>query len=181
MNSKNITKNTFVFGMNVIGKSTMLQIIAGLYNNYEGNIAINNDLVTNLSNESIIYLDQFDYLYAGKVIDNFMDANSTFNYNYFYEHKLDELMNMYKLSLESPIINNGSNLSKGQRQIISFLSLLFIERDIYIIDESLSNVEGKLKTMLLKILLVEKKNKLIIYCDHDMENINLFDDVWEIK
>ncbi|WP_416374971.1 ATP-binding cassette domain-containing protein [Spiroplasma clarkii] len=37
--------------------------------------------------------------------------------------------------------DNGANLSKGQRQIINFMALFFTSKQVYLIDEPLSNVD----------------------------------------
>ncbi|AHF61170.1 truncated ABC-type bacteriocin transport system permease and ATP-binding protein [Spiroplasma mirum ATCC 29335] len=45
------------------------------------------------------------------------------------------------------LVNNGENLSKGQRQIILFLNLLCQHKEDFI-DESLSNIDEKTKLAL---------------------------------
>ena len=79
------------------------------------------------------------------------------------------------------LVNNGHNLSKGQHQIILFLNLLYQYKEVYFIDESLSNVDEKTKLGLVNLLLTSKQGSLIIYCGHDPKIEQCFSQVIDLS
>jgi len=87
-----------------------------------------------------------------------------------------QILESHNIDIHKTIVDNGSNLSKGQRQMINFLSLFFVEKEVYLIDEPLSNVDRKTARVLLEKFIESKKNSLIIMTDHNLDYQNLFEE-----
>ncbi len=68
------------------------------------------------------------------------------------------------------LVENGSNLSGGERQRIAVARLLITEADLYIMDESTSNIDEESATAVFEAILKYKKNKIIIFTSHDKQN-----------
>ncbi|UWV79844.1 ATP-binding cassette domain-containing protein [Mycoplasmopsis felis] len=72
---------------------------------------------------------------------------------------------------------SGNQLSLGQQQRLSLARTFFYDKDIYILDESLSNLNKELRNKILNKLI--SLNKTIIFISHhlDTAEITLFDEV----
>ena len=73
--------------------------------------------------------------------------------------------------LERPISNK--TLSTGQMQKISFIRALASQSEILILDESMSNLDIKTKTMIYKIL--SKRGLTIVNSTHNVDEIPKYD------
>lgn len=74
--------------------------------------------------------------------------------------------------LDSPIINDASNFSGGQRQRLNLATALVEDFDILILDEPTSNLNEDLEAEIFRRLLDTFKNRTIIYITHS-EQIKL--------
>ncbi|WP_338982942.1 ATP-binding cassette domain-containing protein [Spiroplasma endosymbiont of Othius punctulatus] len=173
-------RNTFIKGKSGSGKTSMLKTICGIYKNYQGNIIVNGinlkDLNDNYSN-NVNYLSQYDYLFHGTVWENIQQFRNKIDLEVFEKLQLNDILNEHNISLNKEVMDNGSNFSKGQRQIINFVSLFFVECDVFIFDEPLSNVDKETANKLVKNLMGYKKDKMFIMCDHDETYGQYFEEV----
>ena len=53
--------------------------------------------------------------------------------------------------------------------------------DIYLLDESLSNISSELKEKIVKVIFQELKDKTIIIISHDQETIKYADEVYKFS
>lgn len=182
--SKVIDDSTFIMGKSGSGKTTILKIISGLYNEYDGGFFINDINIKNLDlnfvRNKIFYLGQQDFLFKGTVWSNIQLFQNNISIEKFQKLGLLEVMEMNNIDISRNIFDNGSNLSKGQKQIINFIPTLFIEKDVFIIDESLSNVDQQTKVKLLDIFFECHKDKIIIMCDHQLNHKIYFKNSMEV-
>ncbi|WP_338984550.1 ATP-binding cassette domain-containing protein [Spiroplasma endosymbiont of Diplazon laetatorius] len=180
-----VDKNTFIHGKSGSGKTTLLKILSGHFKSYEGQILINDkselkEIEENTFKNKIIYLGQYDYLFNGTVWQNIQQFKNKVDFKLLEDLHLLEILERNNIALEKNLIDNGSNLSKGQRQIINFISLFFTEKDLYLIDEPLSNVDKHTAYYLFKAFMNYKRNSLIVMCDHDIAYSNFFEKKVEV-
>jgi ATP-binding cassette subfamily C protein len=74
--------------------------------------------------------------------------------------------------LDSPIINDASNFSGGQRQRLNLAAALVENFDILILDEPTSNLNEDLEADIFRRILDTYNNRTIIYITHS-EQIKL--------
>jgi ABC-type bacteriocin/lantibiotic exporter with double-glycine peptidase domain len=167
-----IKNNTVVTGPSGVGKSTLFKILEGQFRDYLGNVFINDKNIKDISRKSlkekIFYLGQYDYLYTDTVFEN-IKLFKEIDLKKFAQLGLMKILIDHNIMIDKRIKNNGANLSKGQRQIINFMSTFFIQRDLFIIDESLSNVDEVTAEKLLNIFSYLHQNSLIIFCTHNSQ------------
>ncbi|WP_041618299.1 ATP-binding cassette domain-containing protein [Spiroplasma diminutum] len=178
--SFNFDKNTFIYGKSGSGKTTLLKLLSSHFNNYEGDIFINGtsefrEADLNIYREKVFYLGQYDYLFSGTVWENMQQFKNSIDLKLLDKLQILEILERNKIDLNKQITDNGNNLSKGQRQIINFISLFFIDRDLLLIDEPLSNVDKHTAYFLFKAFMEYKSNSLVIMCDHDLAYLNFFE------
>ncbi|ASP28042.1 hypothetical protein SCORR_v1c02680 [Spiroplasma corruscae] len=177
--------NTFVYGRSGSGKTSILKLISGHLESYEGKILINDkdfqEININDYQNKIMYLGQYDYIFDGTVWANIQQFKNKIDMNIFKTFNFFEILKNNCIDINKEIYDNGNNLSKGQRQIINFISLFFTNKDVYLIDEPLSNVEKDTAYYLFKTFYEYKKKSLIIMCDHDLTYKNFFPNRVEVS
>lgn len=85
------------------------------------------------------------------------------------------MVNLFQLFNESSEVDlnmhiNNKSLSSGQMQKISFIRALLSKVDILILDESMSNLDTKTKTLIYHIL--SQLDLTIINSTHSIENLD---------
>ncbi|AHI53081.1 ATP-binding cassette domain-containing protein [Spiroplasma culicicola] len=168
----NLQKNTFITGKSGVGKTTLLKLMSGLTCKYEGQIFINESDLKEINNKDYLkkiqYLGQYDFLFNGTVWQNIQMFQNDIDLDLFNQFKFLEILTNHNIALEKQIMDNGINLSKGQRQIINFIALFFTNKDTYFLDEPLSNVDWNTAHILMQMFISYKVNSLIILVDHNL-------------
>jgi ABC-type bacteriocin/lantibiotic exporter with double-glycine peptidase domain len=194
-----IKKNTIIgiTGKSGSGKTTILNILTGLYNikNHGiGHMSIDGKIIDpnkiNLS-KLYSYTPQNTFIFNNTIKNNLLifreqEENSVNKENPI---KDEDLKNFIKISELSSFINNqkygintmikegGSNLSGGQKQRIGICRSLISNRPIIIFDESTNSIDKSMQEKILKNLKKLKKNKTLIFISHDKNVLNICDKV----
>ncbi|MCU9937370.1 ATP-binding cassette domain-containing protein [Mycoplasmopsis felis] len=171
-------KKYLIIGESGVSKSTFIKSILNMHNNYEGSIYINEYKSTEYNTREI--LKRITYLSP----ENFVfDLDIKNNVNLFDDKKIEEILDFFELKneviyeSENQNFVSGNQLSLGQQQRLSLARTFFYDKDIYILDESLSNLNKELRNKILNKLI--SLNKTIIFISHhlDTAEITLFDEV----
>lgn len=169
----------FISGPSGIGKSTLLKILSNEIINYEGDILINNKLVSNYNlNNVVSYVSQDEELFNDTILNNLTlgkEMDKELLNNVIRICKLDTINIIKSVGLDSFIINNNF-LSGGEKNRIILARGLIYSKKIIILDEVLKEVDYNLEVTILKDILEYFKDRTIIYVSH--KNVsNLFDKV----
>lgn len=153
-------------GNSGVGKSTLVKILCGNLDDYEGKIFLNNNLINNNILKNItIYIGQNENLFMGSIKENITlnkpgDLDKAINIC-----ELNEFINKKDNKLEYMILEGSTNISFGERSRIILARALYKNPKILIIDETLSGVSSKQEDRILSNLL--KINDLtLIYITH---------------
>lgn len=174
----NRSKRYAFVGENGSGKSTIIKLILGFYDNYEGNILYNGYelkdldkhlLYENISTifqdfakfnlnvcESITMSDKYDLVKYNHFLDS---QNLSESYKFLYNDKL----NIGK------IFDDGiSDLSGGQWQKIALLRMLFRDTNLKILDEPSAAMDPSNEKMFYEEFIKANKDKTVILISHRM-------------
>ena len=171
---------TSIIGSSGIGKTTLLRIIAGLEEPSEGEVRINEKLVSSKNfilppekrNLGLVVEDRalFPHLNVKK--------NVMFGINYIEEKEslAREYLELFKvLDLEEKFPHE---ISAGQQQRVAFARALITNPDILLLDEPFAALDKKLKSELhvetKKIF--KEKGLSVILVTHDEEEAEYFSD-----
>jgi iron(III) transport system ATP-binding protein len=171
---------TSIIGASGIGKTTLLRIIAGLEQPVEGEVRINEKLVSSKNfilppekrNLGLVVEDRalFPHLNVKK--------NVMFGINYIEEKEslAREYLELFKvLDLEEKFPHE---ISAGQQQRVAFARALITNPDILLLDEPFAALDKKLKRELhvetKKIF--KEKGLSVILVTHDEEEAEYFSD-----
>lgn len=174
-------------GKNGAGKTTAMNLLLGIWDEYDGDIFINEinirtlDRETLLDNVAICFQKTSifnDSIKSNIVLDREWD--SEFLSTLLEEMKLKELI----VSLEKGIdtnINETEKLSGGQFQKIGIIRALSTKKPIIIFDEPTSSLDKESINSFMKIIEKYKKDKLILIVTHDEEIFKIADKVYDFK
>ena len=161
-------KNTIILGPSGVGKSTLLKKIKGYYSS---------------NNEDIVYISQNEILFTDTIYNNILIANKN-------KEDLDKVIDICelkgviesrKLKGNSLIEENGYNLSGGEKQRIILARSIIKRPKLLLIDEGLSEVNIDLERKILKNIMNNYKDMIIVFVSHRKENIDLFDKVIDLE
>lgn len=151
-----------ILGPSGVGKSTLLNIIAGLVNDYTGEIEN--------SFSSISYSFQ-----EGRLI-NWLSVKDNLNYTGGNEHTLDYYLSLFKIDkLKDSIVKH---LSGGEKQRVSLARAFYNEAPLILVDENLSSLNLKLKISIIEEMNIhlKKYNQTLIYVSHNIDEALLLAD-----
>jgi ABC-type bacteriocin/lantibiotic exporter with double-glycine peptidase domain len=177
-----------VYGESGVGKSTLLDLIMGFIAPKNGQVLIGDKNVQsieekNLTNK-IMYVGQ-DSLVFNKSIRENIELDSQFKYedieNTMNMLKLDDMVAQHKEGLDYVLYYKGTNISGGQRQRINIARAFIRNPDVLILDEATSALDPETKEFVVKNILEEYKDKILIFVTHDPVILSLVDNVIDLK
>ena len=176
-----------IYGKSGSGKSTLAKILAKqleIKNRmlfYDGNDISHYSL--NCIRKEICYISQQETLFTDSIYQNIV-LDKQVDYNDFLNIArccmIDEFANNDILAYDQLLEEDGFNLSGGQRQRIILARALLKDAQIYILDESLNEVDIKTERQILKNLLYFYKDKTFIVISHRFHNQDLFQKKYRI-
>ena len=170
------------------GKSTIGKLLLRLYKNNSGSILINNqDIFEFDKNEYknlISVVNQKPFIFNMSVMDNFKLVQN--NENKIKETcrriGIDKLILNLPNGYETILKEDATDLSGGQKQLISIARTIMCDSKIIIFDEVTSALDPKTTKHIIEILNTIKKDKVIILITHKPDlmkianNLILLDD-----
>ena len=176
-----ITNSTFgvVEGISGIGKTTLLNLIAGLKKPMSGEIILNNKILSNdyefvlPENRNIGYVFQDFALFPHiNVKKNILFAAKNRNSDFY-------LKVIKKLNLESHLQKMPHELSGGLMQRVAICRALLMEPSLLILDEPFSNLDYE-NSINVQSILKEYISENKIPCLIVSHNTNLFNEFSEL-
>lgn len=175
LNLNFLLNNKYILiGDSAAGKSTLLNLIAGLLRNYSGDIKMDNISYSAISDnnlhEKISYLQQDPYIFSASLKWNLTlgkkipDAKVN---SVIHECGLEDMISKLPNGLETVLNDQGKQLSGGQKQRISFAREILRDTPIYLLDEATSALDKSASIKLEKSIL-SKKNKTVIMVTHHL-------------
>lgn len=176
-------ERVLIYGKSGSGKSTIIKLLIKYLNNdYQGEIKIDGydlnkiDLFSLRSN--ICYVSQNEYLYTDTVYEN-ITLGRKIKYKSFLDMAdnlfINEIVKNSTLGYNYMIENNGENISGGERKRIIIARSLLQKANIYIYDESFSELDTIKERKILSYIFETYPDKTFIIVSHRFSNEDLFD------
>ncbi len=164
----NITKNkvTVIKGESGSGKTTLARIIAGLDNDYTGEITKKSTKLSYVFQEPRLF-DAITVKQNLEIVEN----NSLLSVN--------ELLSI--VELDNDINTYPRELSGGMKMRLSIARAIRYNGDVFIMDEPFSALDNDMKKRLIPKIMSLLKNKTVIVISHDISELNKYvDNVLEL-
>lgn len=184
---------TAIIGTSGYGKTTMLNLIAGIILPEKGLVSIENCDINNLSdkdrrdyriqNIGFIFQD-FKLIPYLNVLDNILlpyRINSSIQIN---KNSLNDVKLIAEdLGIGDKLKKNPSKLSQGEKQRVAICRALLNKPSIILADEPTGNLDPENKRKIMDILFaaVDKYNATIITVTHDHEMLTGFEEIIDFK
>lgn len=183
-------KTLAILGRTGSGKSSIVNVLLRLYDINEGEILVDGhevkDVTLNSLRENISYVPQDDFLFSKTVKENI---------EFHYEQELDdEMIEKYakiagvyddiiefKDGFDTILGERGVTLSGGQKQRVSIARALAKEKNVLIMDDSLSAVDTQTEEEILKNLNTDEADVSKIIISHRVSTIKDADEILFIE
>ena len=168
-----------IVGESGAGKSTLAKLLLKFQNADSGKLTINDydieDIEVKYLRQSIGYVPQNIELFTGTIMENIKLGNESATYEQVIKAAklagchdfIQKLPNRYYAFIEE----NGSNFSGGERQQIPIARAFLKERDLYIFDESTSNLDSFSERCIQKAMLQATNGATTIIIAHRLSTI----------
>lgn len=162
-----------IVGENGSGKTTVFNLISKLYTNYEGEILINGNEISDYKDEDlrneVLFIESKPFILRENLSSNItlLEKNKV---DEPYLEKIIKNLDLRKFGkLNRPNIKD--TLSKGEQQKIQLARLLLNEYSLILLDECFSAFDEVTKKTAISELKKKSKNSIIIIISHDSEII----------
>jgi ATP-binding cassette subfamily B protein len=168
-----------VVGATGAGKTTLSNLLLRLYDVTDGSISVNGHDIRELERSSMVSqigtVIQEPFLFSGTISDNIRFSHPEISEDRIVEAAktvgAHQFISKLEKGYESEVGERGSNLSVGQRQLISLARALVFDPKVIILDEATASVDShsemKIQESLNKVL----KGRTAIVIAHRLSTI----------
>jgi ATP-binding cassette, subfamily B, multidrug efflux pump len=167
------------------GKSSIMNLLFRFYDSQKGKIVIDGMDITEMSRQTlrrhmgIVLQDPF--LFTGTIASNVsLDDPSITREQVEKALKdvgADKVFKHLEKGFDEPVIEKGSTLSSGQRQLISFARALAFNPAILILDEATSSIDTETESLIQEAMDVLKKGRTTFIIAHRLSTIRHADQI----
>ena len=161
------------------GKSSIMNLLFRFYDVSKGKITIDGKDVSEMSRQTVrdhmgIVL-QDPYLFSGTIESNISLGDPRITREKV-QHSLDavggdRVLKHLRNGIDEEVVEKGSTLSSGQRQLISFARALAFDPAILILDEATSNIDTETEEIIQHAMDVLKKGRTTFIIAHRLSTI----------
>jgi ATP-binding cassette subfamily B multidrug efflux pump len=178
-----------ILGKTGSGKSTIISILARLYDCDKGVVNIDNQNIENLNldnlRQSIGFVPQDAFLFSDTIENNIKFGDKCANIdmitqaakNAYIDHNIAAFTDGYKTFVGE----RGVTLSGGQKQRVSIARAIIKDPKILILDDCLSAVDTETEEIILKNLERITKNRTTLIVSHRISSIKHADKIIVLK
>ncbi|WP_339204888.1 ABC transporter ATP-binding protein [Paenibacillus sp. FSL K6-3182] len=161
------------------GKSSIMNLLLGFYEPDQGNITIDGRNIATYSKQELrkhmgIVL-QDPYLFAGDIKFNVSLYNKDITMDRVKSVLKDvgaaTFVEQLPGGYDEPVVERGSTLSSGQRQLISFARALAFDPSILILDEATASIDSETEGLIQQALKVVSEGRTTLIIAHRLSTI----------
>jgi ATP-binding cassette subfamily B multidrug efflux pump len=165
------------------GKTTTLSLLTRLYDYQEGEIFLDGINLKDFQRKELRKLvapvAQETILFQGTLRENLIAKNQTDVElgQICHQTGLWDVMMERGLNFDSLILEGGSNLSSGEKQVLALTRLMIENPKFVILDEATSMVDAKMEEKIYKAIKELVKNRTCLIVAHRLETIEFCDKI----
>lgn len=167
------------------GKSSIMNLLFRFYDPQHGKILLDGQDTRQYSRQSVredmgIVL-QDPFLFTGTILSNITMDNEAISREEAIESLIEvggeDLLNTFEKGIDEPVVEKGSTLSSGQRQLISFARALAFNPKILILDEATSSIDTETEEIVQHAMNVLKEGRTTFIIAHRLSTIQHADQI----
>ena len=175
----NIGDTIALVGHTGSGKSSIMNLLFRFYDPTEGQILIDGHDTTKMTKSSMrkhmAIVLQDPYLYTGTILSNITLNDERVSREAAIEalHKVggDRVLQSLEQGIDTPVVEKGSTLSSGQKQLISFARALAFNPKILILDEATASIDSETESIIQNAMDVVKEGRTTFIIAHRLSTI----------
>ncbi|MBI5971752.1 amino acid ABC transporter ATP-binding/permease protein [Staphylococcus caledonicus] len=163
-----------IIGPSGSGKSSLLQIMSGLYDIEQGEVLFNGQQVSHI-------IEDERYSAMNALLQTQQLFDGTIRYNLFSEQQDETLINVLEslnldhLDIEQHISIDGSRLSGGEVQRLALARLFLKEANVWLLDEPTTALDEENTQNIMK--LIQAHADTLVVATHDLQLLPQFDTI----
>ncbi|PUA40634.1 multidrug ABC transporter permease [Paenibacillus elgii] len=167
------------------GKSSIMNLLLGFYEPTEGEIRVDGTEIRTLSKQAlrkhmgIVLQDPF--LFAGDIKFNVSLYNERIGPEQVRQALKDvgaaSFVEQLPGGVDEPVVERGSTLSAGQRQLISFARALAFDPAILILDEATASIDSETEGLIQEALRIVSEGRTTFVIAHRLSTIREADQI----
>lgn len=180
-----------IVGTSGAGKSTIIQLLSGLYEINAGKIELFEQDIKSLNLEDvrshISYVSQQTYIIPGTIYDNILFSNLNASEEDVARAAeragLKDYIDTLPDGFHTILSEDGGNLSGGQRQRISLARAFLRNSSIYIFDEPTSSLDPNTEKQIIERIeeVIQQEEITSIIISHNIKTIKSCDEIYFIR
>lgn len=165
------------------GKTTLVELLLGLYPDFQGAITFDNTPISAFELTSLrqhtAYVSQDTTLFDGTLYENVLIGNLSASeadvQSALEQAHLNDFIEQLPQGLQTPIGERGVKLSGGQRQRLAIARALLKNAPILILDEATSALDNESEAVIQQALETLIRNRTVIIIAHRLSTIQSAD------
>lgn len=161
------------------GKTTIISLLSRLYDIDEGEILYDGidikDIDKHYLRKSIAVVNQDTHLFEGSIKDNLKlvkgDASDEEIIDALRLANANRLTSNLKDGVDTLISNSSTNISSGEKQLISIARAIISNSPVLVLDEATSNVDTKTERLIQEGMSNLSQNKTVLVIAHRLSTV----------
>lgn len=182
-------KTVAIVGPTGAGKTTIINLLMRFYDCQSGKILIDGVPSTSVKRSDLRLafnmVLQDTWLFCGSIYDNIVygreDATPEEVYEAAKSAKIDAYIKSLPDGYDTVLSDDGINISKGQKQLITIARAFLSKAPILILDEATSNVDSRTEIQIQNAMTALMQNKTCFIIAHRLSTIQNADTILVVK
>ncbi len=178
-----------IVGPTGAGKTTIINLLMRFYDSQSGEILIDGVPSVNIKRKDLRLafnmVLQDTWLFYGTIYDNIVygreDATPEEVYAAAKSAKIDSYIKSLPDGYDTMLSDDGVNISKGQKQLITIARAFLSKAPILILDEATSNVDSRTEIQIQNAMTALMENKTCFIIAHRLSTIQNADTILVVK
>ncbi len=178
-----------IVGPTGAGKTTIINLLMRFYDHQSGEITIDSIPSINIKRSDLRLafnmVLQDTWLFCGTIYDNIVygreDATPEEVYAAAKSAKIDSYIRSLPDGYDTVLSDDGVNISKGQKQLITIARAFLSKAPILILDEATSNVDSRTEIQIQNAMTALMENKTCFIIAHRLSTIKNADTILVVK
>lgn len=169
-----------IVGENGSGKTTVFNLISKLYTDYEGEILINGNEISDYKDEDlrneVLFIESKPFILRDNLTSNItlLEKNNVDNPHL---EKIIRFLGLERIKNYS-IKNLKDALSKGEQQKIQLARIMLAQQSLILLDEVLSGLDQEMKKKAISKIKKRSKNSIVVIISHGNEIQRICDGIF---
>ena len=178
-----------IVGATGAGKTTIINLLMRFYDIWEGNILVDSKEITQITRSSLrkayAMVLQDTWLFQGSIFENIAYGKEDATLEEVIKVAKAAHIHSYIMHLKNGydtiLTDEGTNISKGQKQLLTIARAMLLDAHMLILDEATSNVDTRTEIQIQQAMRELMKGKTCFVIAHRLSTIQNADQILVVE